>query len=111
MADNWETQMKRERARQYDLNEVNKSIKWDNWKGPWQNDQVWKDFEKKIFARDKYVCQFCLDEKATEIIPESLDYGAMPPATKMFSVCNSCAQRWKYGWKETDPGHWYRNFM
>nr|WP_294560307.1 hypothetical protein [uncultured Rhodopila sp.] len=72
----------------------------------WLESETWKQIKSKVLARDKNLCQSCLERNATEVFLDTLMFGAAPPLWMMHAVCSMCAPRLRYGWLEGSPDEW-----
>ena len=50
----------------------------------------WKELRAKVLSRDKNVCQACLCKPAAHVHHLTYDYGRLPPAFELQSVCAEC---------------------
>lgn len=50
----------------------------------------WREKRRKVLARDKYLCQACLESKATQVHHKSYDHVFHEPLFELVAVCEDC---------------------
>ncbi len=60
--------------------------------GAYLNSSAWQIKRKQILGRDNYLCQFCKEEKATQVHHLSYDNLGNECEFELLSVCHSCHQ-------------------
>jgi hypothetical protein len=58
----------------------------------------WSRLRERVLVRDRYICQACLNERATQVHHLTYDHGPLPPAFFLVSLCGKCHARWHRGW-------------
>lgn len=53
----------------------------------------WRKRRALVLKRDNYLCQSCLDKKATEVHHKSYRYWKNEPLFELVSVCNECHEQ------------------
>lgn len=79
----WVEPKKREYERNLFLNEHNVYLKSDQW----------RQLRLKILERDRYICQSCLTEKATQVHHLTYERWKKEAAFDLTSVCDKCHER------------------
>lgn len=53
----------------------------------------WHDLRLSVLTRDGNVCQACLVARASDVHHRTYDFGRVPPAWHLVSVCRPCHER------------------
>ena len=65
---------------------------WDKYDA-YLSSEKWKSKRDKVLKRDNYLCQACLENKATEVHHKTYRYVGDEPLFDLVSVCNPCHER------------------
>jgi 5-methylcytosine-specific restriction endonuclease McrA len=74
------------------LEEQRNSVWRDNYNDYMQSPE-WKEKRKVVLKRDQYLCQGCLQEKATQVHHLSYDHLGKEPLFELISICDSCHEQ------------------
>lgn len=73
--------------------EVNKNVNFNKFleeHTQYLKTEDWKKRRTLVLKRDNYLCQSCLENKATEVHHKSYRYWKNEPLFELISVCNNC---------------------
>jgi hypothetical protein len=76
---------------EYYKNKTEERQSWlDNVHTPYLNSNEWKEKRKKVLFRDKFTCQACLINEATEAHHLTYKHYKQEPLFELISMCSKC---------------------
>lgn len=67
-----------------------KDRQWGDWYNQYLQSGQWRKRRQKVFERDGYRCQACLEKEATEVHHLNYEHCGNEPLFDLISVCHSC---------------------